>query len=138
MTCERRTGLSIGCLASLLEVASLSRRSRRCLALLQVFATHPEYWTHRPYRPTRDLDLSGQGDNSIARIKKVFGDVIAQTVEDDGSVFDPASIQITKIKERTGIRRAASQFLSSSGARPNIAPSRHWLRRCHRASSARD
>src|SRR6266702_8078043 len=58
-----------------------------------------EYWTHRPYRPTRDLDLSGQGDNSIARIKKVFGDVIAQTVEDDGLVFDPASIQIAKINE---------------------------------------
>ena len=66
-----------------------------------------EYWTHRPYRPTRDLDLSGQGDNSIARIKKIFGDVIAQTVEDDGLVFDPASIQITKIKaeqEYEGLR----------------------------------
>lgn len=37
-----------------------------------------ELWTHRPYRPTRDLDLSGQGDSSIARMKKVFGDVIAQ------------------------------------------------------------
>src|ERR1700689_2242053 len=53
-----------------------------------------ELWTHRPYRPTRDLDLSGQGDNSIARMKKVFGDVTAQTVEDDGLVFDPASIRI--------------------------------------------
>ena len=66
-----------------------------------------EFWTHRPYRPTRDLDLSGRGNNSIARMKKVFGDVIAQTVEDDGLVFDPASIQITKIKaeqEYEGLR----------------------------------
>ena len=58
-----------------------------------------ELWTHRPYRPTRDLDLSGQGDNSIARMKKVFGDVIAQVVEDDGLVFDAKSVRITRIKE---------------------------------------
>src|SRR5579859_2184148 len=58
-----------------------------------------ELWTHRPYRPTRDLDLSGQGDSSIARMKKVFGDVLAQVVEDDGLVFDPTSIRITRIKE---------------------------------------
>lgn len=31
-----------------------------------------ELWTHRPYRPTRDLDLEGQGENSIARIKRLF------------------------------------------------------------------
>ena len=71
-----------------------------------------EYWTHRPYRPTRDLDLSGQGDNSIARIKKLFGDVIAQTVEDDGLVFDPASIQITKINEEQEYEGLRVNFLA--------------------------
>ena len=75
-----------------------------------------EYWTHRPYRPTRDLDLSGQGDNSIARIKKAFGDVIAQTVEDDGLVFDPASIQITKIKEEQEYEGLRVKFLARLSA----------------------
>ncbi len=71
-----------------------------------------EFWTHRPYRPTRDLDLSGQGDNSIARMKKVFGDVIAQTVEDDGLVFDPPSIQIAKIKEEQEYEGLRVKFLA--------------------------
>ena len=71
-----------------------------------------ELWTHRPYRPTRDLDLSGQGDNSIARMKKVFADVTAQTVEDDGLVFDPASIRITKIKEEHEYEGLRVNFLA--------------------------
>lgn len=71
-----------------------------------------ELWTHRPYRPTRDLDLSGQGDNSIARMKQVFGDVTAQTVEDDGLVFDPASIRITKIKEEQEYEGLRVNFLA--------------------------
>lgn len=71
-----------------------------------------EFWTHRPYRPTRDLDLSGRGENSIARMKKVFGDVIAQTVEDDGLVFDPASIQIAKIKEEQEYEGLRVNFLA--------------------------
>lgn len=71
-----------------------------------------ELWTHRPYRPTRDLDLSGQGDNSIARMKKVFGDVIAQVVEDDGLVFDPTSVRITRIKEEQEYEGLRVNFLA--------------------------
>jgi predicted nucleotidyltransferase component of viral defense system len=71
-----------------------------------------EFWTQRPYRPTRDLDLSGRGENSIARMKKVFGDVITQTVEDDGLVFDPTSIQITKIKEEQEYEGLRVKFLA--------------------------
>jgi len=71
-----------------------------------------EFWTHRPYRPTRDLDLSGRGENSIARMKKVFGDVLAQTAEDDGLVFDPASIKIAKIKEEQEYEGLRVKFLA--------------------------
>lgn len=71
-----------------------------------------ELWTHRPYRPTRDLDLSGQGDNSIARMKKVFGDVIAQVVEDDGLAFDPTSVRITRIKEEQEYEGLRVNFLA--------------------------
>ena len=58
-----------------------------------------ELWTHRPYRPTRDLDLGGQGENSIARIKRLFTEIMSQAVEDDGLVFDPKSLRVARIKE---------------------------------------
>ncbi|HZP33630.1 MAG TPA: nucleotidyl transferase AbiEii/AbiGii toxin family protein [Candidatus Acidoferrales bacterium] len=58
-----------------------------------------ELWTHRPYRPTRDLDLEGQGENSSARIKRLFGEIMSQAVEDDGLVFDPRSLRVARIKE---------------------------------------
>ena len=56
-------------------------------------------WTHRPYRPTRDLDLEGQGENSIARIKRLFTEIMSQAVEDGGLVFDPKSLRVVRIKE---------------------------------------
>jgi nucleotidyltransferase AbiEii toxin of type IV toxin-antitoxin system len=58
-----------------------------------------ELWTHRPYRPTRDLDLEGQGENSITRIKRSFTEIMSQVVEDDGLVFDPKSLRVARIKE---------------------------------------
>ena len=58
-----------------------------------------ELWTHHPYRPTRDLDLEGQGDNRIARIKQVFAEIIGQPVEDDGLIFDSKSLRVARIKE---------------------------------------
>ena len=58
-----------------------------------------ELWTHHPYRPTRDLDLEGQGENSIARIKRLFTEIMSQAVEDDGLVFDPKSLRVARIKE---------------------------------------
>jgi len=51
-------------------------------------------WTHRPYRPTRDLDLEGQGENSIPRIKRLFAEIMSQAVEDDGLVFGPKSLRV--------------------------------------------
>ncbi|MHB8617843.1 MAG: nucleotidyl transferase AbiEii/AbiGii toxin family protein [Candidatus Acidiferrales bacterium] len=54
-----------------------------------------ELWTDRPYRPTRDLDLEGQGENSIPRIKRLFSEII----EDDGLVFDTKSLRVARIKE---------------------------------------
>ncbi|MGH9866469.1 MAG: nucleotidyl transferase AbiEii/AbiGii toxin family protein, partial [Candidatus Acidiferrales bacterium] len=58
-----------------------------------------ELWTHRPYRPTRDLDLEGQGGNSIPRIKRLFAEIMSQAVEDDGLLFDPKSLRVARIKE---------------------------------------
>lgn len=58
-----------------------------------------ELWTQRPYRPTRDLDLEGQGDNSITRIKQLFAEIISQPVQDDGLAFDTTSLRAARIKE---------------------------------------
>jgi predicted nucleotidyltransferase component of viral defense system len=58
-----------------------------------------ELWTHRPYRPTRDLDLEGQGENSITRIKRLFSEIMSQAVEDDGLAFDPKSLRVARITE---------------------------------------
>jgi len=71
-----------------------------------------ELWTHRAYRPTRDLDLSAQGDSSSARTRKVFGEIIAQPVDDDGLVFDPVSIRIAKIKEEQEYEGLRVNFLA--------------------------
>ena len=58
-----------------------------------------ELWTHRPYRSTRDLDLEGQGEDSITRIKRLFIEIMGQAVEDDGLIFDPQSLRVARIKE---------------------------------------
>lgn len=58
-----------------------------------------ELWTQRSYRPTRDLDLEGQGENSTARMKRLFSEIMNQAVEDDGLVFDPKSLRVARIKE---------------------------------------
>jgi hypothetical protein len=59
------------------------------------------------------LDLSGQGDNSIARMKNVFADVVAQVVEeDDGLVFDAKSVRITRIKEEQEYEGLRVNFLA--------------------------
>jgi predicted nucleotidyltransferase component of viral defense system len=58
-----------------------------------------ELWTRRPYRPTRDLDLEGQGESSIVRIKRLFSDIMSQPVEDDGLIFDPKSLRVARITE---------------------------------------
>ena len=94
-----------------------------------------ELWTHHPYRPTRDLDLEGRGDNSITRIKQVFAEIIGQPVEDDGLIFDPKSMRVARIKERTRVRRTPYQLHCALGARQDSHAGRCGLRRHHRSAS---
>lgn len=71
-----------------------------------------ELWTHRPYRPTRDLDLSGPRVGGAARIRKIFGDILGGAVEDDGLVFDSKSIRITRIREEEEYQGLRVTFLA--------------------------
>jgi hypothetical protein len=56
-------------------------------------------WTGQPHRATRDIDLHGTGDPTEAHVRDVVSGVIAQAVEDDGVVFDSASLTVAPIRE---------------------------------------
>jgi len=56
-------------------------------------------WTDRAHRTTRDLDLLGFGENSPERLAAVFGAICRVKVEDDGIVFDAATLEAGRIKE---------------------------------------
>jgi hypothetical protein len=56
-------------------------------------------WSGQLYRPTRDLDLLGAGENSIPRMKKIFGEICKVPVDDDGLKFLTGTIRGTRIRE---------------------------------------
>lgn len=56
-------------------------------------------WTGALHRPTRDLDLLGSGEPSPERLVRVFREVCAQRVLDDGMKFDAAAVQAAPIRD---------------------------------------
>ena len=46
-------------------------------------------WDEKTHRPTRDVDLLGFGPSEKADLTRVFQEVAAMPVVDDGIVFDP-------------------------------------------------
>jgi hypothetical protein len=58
-----------------------------------------QLWTAEVYRPTRDLDLLGQLTGPAKGYRKVFAEVCAGKVEDDGVIFLPDTIRIEKIRD---------------------------------------
>lgn len=52
-----------------------------------------------PHRPTRDVDLLGKRSPEPARLVKIFREVCAVKVVDDGLVFDETSIRGARIRE---------------------------------------
>lgn len=55
-------------------------------------------WYGQPHRPTRDADLLGFGPDDPQALADLFRSLCAMTV-DDGIVFDPASVQVSPIRE---------------------------------------
>ena len=55
-------------------------------------------WTGHTHRPTKDLDLLGQGSSAIGDVEQTIRG-ICEIQEEDGLVFDRASVEGTKIKE---------------------------------------
>ncbi len=56
-------------------------------------------WGMDEHRPTRDADFLGFGENDTENLVAIFQEVCRVTVEDDGLVFDPASVQASAIRE---------------------------------------
>ena len=56
-------------------------------------------WDEKTHRPTRDLDLLGFGPSEKADLMRVFQEVTATPVVDDGIIFDPKSVQADEIRE---------------------------------------
>jgi predicted nucleotidyltransferase component of viral defense system len=55
-------------------------------------------WTGQTHRPTKDLDLLGQGSSAIGEVEHTI-QAIFEIQAEDGLVFDSTSVEGTKIKE---------------------------------------
>ncbi len=74
-------------------------------------------WQHIPHRVTKDVDLLGFGDSSPEALKAVFAEICAEPVEDDGVVFEPASVQAEPIRAEeiyVGVRVTLRGMLGSA------------------------
>ena len=74
-------------------------------------------WVADPFRPTRDLDLLGYGENSVEAIGEVFRAICAQPVDDDGVEFDIGAITAVPIREDVeygGIRVRTSATIAGA------------------------
>lgn len=56
-------------------------------------------WRGPLSRPTMDIDLAGKTSNELAHIESVIRDVCEMAALPDGLEFEPASIELTRIKE---------------------------------------
>jgi predicted nucleotidyltransferase component of viral defense system len=80
-------------------------------------------WTGKPHRATRDLDLLGFGEPSIVELRKVFAEVLALDVGDDGVVFDANSLDVGLIREEQaygGIRIVTRARLTTAQVRLQV------------------
>ena len=92
-------------------------RDRFILKGAMLFVT----WVADPFRPTRDLDLLGHGDNDAEAIAETFRSICAQPVADDGVTFDVAALTAAPIREEMeydGVRIRTTATIA--GARISI------------------
>ena len=95
-----------------------------------------QLWAGQPHRPTRDLDLLGRGDNSIAAVVGAFREVCNQAVEEDGLDLRGKCPRRTH-QGRPGIRGDSRPLRGPPGERPHPAADRRGLRGRGDAASCR-
>lgn len=79
----------------LYRLSRSEHRNRFILKGAMLFVT----WVDAPFRPTRDLDLLGYGENSPEAIRNAFRAICSQQVDDDGVVFDVEGVESAPIRE---------------------------------------
>jgi nucleotidyltransferase AbiEii toxin of type IV toxin-antitoxin system len=73
-----------------------------------------ELWTKERHRPTRDADFLARGDSSPERFVRIFQEISAIEVEDDGLRIDLQTVKAQRIKEDAdceGVRVTFTAFL---------------------------
>jgi Nucleotidyl transferase AbiEii toxin, Type IV TA system len=76
-----------------------------------------ELWTKERYRATRDADFLAAGANSPERFIRIFQEISAIEVQDDGLRFDPKTVKAVRIKEDEdyeGLRVTLTAFLEKA------------------------
>lgn len=74
-------------------------------------------WQGAPHRMTRDLDLLGFGDPSIADLEAVFRELCTLHVEDDGLTLDAVSVKGSEIRAESlyvGVRLVVMAHLGTA------------------------
>src|ERR1700730_208225 len=109
-------------------------RDRFILKGAMLFVT----WVTDPFRPTRDLDLLGNGDNGAEAIAETFRVICAQPVADDGVIFDVAALEAAPIREEAEYGGVRVTHDGHHRRRAHPDPGRHRLRRRRHAGAGRD
>jgi Nucleotidyl transferase AbiEii toxin, Type IV TA system len=71
-------------------------------------------WTGQQYRPTRDADFLGRGQNSPERFFRIFRELCSVEPEPDGLRFDPDTVtaeRITEDADYEGVRVSFTAYL---------------------------
>ena len=64
-------------------------------------------WLEKTYRPTRDIDLMGYGDNAPQRIISIIQEICVTAVEPDAITYDSSSVRVEPMRgglELQGLR----------------------------------
>jgi hypothetical protein len=86
-----------------------------------LFAT----WVAAPFRPTRDLDLLGYGENSPEVVREAFREICGQQVTDDGVAFDIDGIEAVL----ADLERFLLPLLETTDGSSSWNPRAGWVRR---------
>lgn len=88
-------------------------RSYYCDKFILKGALMLRVWEAPISRPTKDVDLLGQVDNSVETLVQIFRDVCSVKVEADGIIFEPDSLAGEAIIEGADYQGVRIRFLGS-------------------------
>ena len=101
------TRWNAGCFASPDLLMASDSCSRAALLLV--------VWKTPITRPTRDVDLLGRVSNDLDAVRSLIAEIVLTPVEDDGLVFDAASVATERIRGRCGLRGCPRKFRGGLG-----------------------